>query len=90
MENTTATLQVKKDNHVFDFNVFRDNVGFVVTIRQTTDLTEIGEDEFKTTYKCACPHSQTEHDAIHYAGRKYLKGWNYRARLGKDNPLVHA
>lgn len=88
MENTNAVLRVEKENHIFDFSVRRDNVGFMVFLKQTTDLSEIKEQPFLITYKCSCKFARTEHAAIHETGRKYLKGWNNRARLGKDNPLL--
>lgn len=86
-----ANVTITKGYHKFEFFVKQNtksyNHKYTVVIRQTTKMDEFGLDDFITTYTCACPNSQTEDSAIHYAGKKYLKDWDTRARLGKDNPI---
>jgi len=87
------------DNHIqlsftqgsttFDIAVFLVGRLYDVYIRQTTNLSELGEDfeDVTVTHKIVCPYAKTEHAAIHEAGRKIIKGWNREARLGKDHPI---
>ena len=86
-----ANVTITKGNNKFEFYVKENTKNqfhkFYVIIKQTTKMNEFDIEDFVTTYKCVCPNSQTEHSAIHYAGKKYLRGWNNKARLGKDNPL---
>lgn len=84
-------LTIQKGDNKFEFFIVENTKGqfhkYDVLIKQTTNMSEFDMDDFVTTYKCVCPNSQTEHSAIHYAGKKYLKDWNNKARLGKDNPI---
>ena len=93
LKNTGATLTAKTGDHTFNFSVYRDNVGFVVFLKQTTSFnnTEGLEDleDCNIIYKCVCHYSKTEHSAIHLAGEKYIKNWNKKGRIGKDNMILN-
>ena len=81
MTNATTILKnVKRDKSTFIFSVLEHNnrftgTNFTVYVKQTTDMSDLGEDDFTTTYKIVCPTSMTEHAAINFAGKKLLKSW---------------
>ena len=99
-EYTGATLKFQTGNTTFEMQVNQAvNAGYknqkseyVVFIQQTTRVNDLEgcEDceDFKCTYKCVCFHSPTEEAALHYAGKKYIKNWNTRHRVGKDFPFL--
>lgn len=93
LKDTTATLKIKNGDHTFNFSVYRDNVGFVVFLKQTTKVSYLegceDMEDFECTYKCVCHHSKSEHSAISYAGEKYIKNWNKRGRIGKDQMILN-
>ena len=93
LEDTTATLTVTNGDHKFDFSVYRDNIGFVVFLKQTTNISDIegceDMENFKCTYKCVCHHSKSEHSAIHFTGAKYINNWNKKGRIGKDVMIIN-
>jgi hypothetical protein len=60
---------------------------YYVLVKQVTDMSEFGEDDFYMTYKINAVNCATEHSAIHYAGKKLIKNWNRYARIGKDHPV---
>ncbi len=84
-------LNIKKGDNEFNFNVVERKSGlekeYTVYIKQTTDMSEFDMDNFVVVYKCVCIGAPSESAAIHRAGKKYLKNWNTKARIGKDNPL---
>lgn len=99
-EHTGLSLKFEVEETTFKMDVKRAvNAGykrqklaeFVVFIHQTTKVNDLEgcEDfeDFQCTYKCVCLNSPTEHSALHYAGKKYIKDWNIRHRIGKDFPL---
>ena len=98
-EYTGATLKFQTGDTSFEM-VVKQAVGkgyknqkseYAVFIHQTTKVNELEgcEDceDFKCTFKCVCMTSPTEHAALHFAGRKYIKDWNPKHRIGKDYPL---
>lgn len=97
-EYTGATLKFQTGNTSFEMVVKQakgyscKSSEYVVYIKQTTKVNDIEGceecEDFKCTYKCVCLDSPTEHSAIHFAGRKYIKNWNTRHRIGKDYPLI--
>jgi len=99
-EHTGATLKFKTGNTTFEMIVNQANgyskhkSEFVVIINQTTKVNDLEgcEDlqDFKCTFKCVCINSPTEHSALHFAGKKYIKNWNQKHRIGKDYPLKQA
>ena len=94
-EYTGATLKFTTGHHIFTLEVkqakgyYKHKSEYVVFINQKTDMSDLGEKDFECTYKCVCLNSPTEHSALHYAGKKYIKNWNSKHRIGKDYPLIH-
>ena len=92
-EYTGATLKFQVGNSDFEMIVKQANGNseYVVFINQKTKVNDLEgcEDceDFKCTYKCVCINSPTEHSALHFAGKKYIKNWNLHHRIGKDYPL---
>ena len=97
-EYTGATLKFHTNSTTFEMIVKQakgyscKSSEYVVLINQTTKVSNIEgcEDfeDFKCTFKCVCLTSPTEHAALHFAGKKYIKNWNLQHRIGKDFPLV--
>lgn len=77
---TTILKNVKRGTSTFTFSVLQNNnrfqgTWFTVYVNQVVDMSDLGEDDFNTTYKIVCPTSMTEHSAINFAGKKLLKDW---------------
>lgn len=71
---------VKRGNSTFSFSVKQENnrfkgTWFTVYVKQITNMSDLGEDDFVCVHKVVCLTSPTEHAAINYAGKKLLKGW---------------
>ena len=92
LEFTGSTANINTNGHNFFFEVFRDNIGFVVKLTQTTSFKNVsGLEDMENAvivYKSVCHHSKTEHSAIHRTGEKYIKNWDKRGRIGKDNMIL--
>lgn len=71
---------VKAGSNTFSFTVKEEKnrfkgVWYTVFVKQTTDMSELGEEDITITWKIPCLSSPTEHAAINYAGKKLIKDW---------------